>query len=83
MVAVPPQLIRLQAFRSVYSMVAKHIRDPHLRHYLVSTRSWWAAILYHDFDLYPDSLFRTEVGCVFPKGGTGALVEPWLNCFSI
>ena len=26
-----PQLIRLEAYRSVYSVVAKHIRDPHLR----------------------------------------------------
>lgn len=31
MVSVAPQLIQLQAFRSVYSMVSKYIRDPHLR----------------------------------------------------
>ncbi len=31
MIAVAPQLVRLKAYRSVYSMVAKYIRDPHLR----------------------------------------------------
>jgi len=31
MTSVAPQLIRLRAFRSVYSMVSKYIRDEHLR----------------------------------------------------
>ena len=31
MVSVTPQLVKLQAFRSVYSMVSKYIQDPHLR----------------------------------------------------
>src|SRR4029079_4700146 len=31
MLSVAPQLIRLKAYRSVYGMVAKYIRDPHLR----------------------------------------------------
>src|SRR5262249_60415222 len=31
MFSVAPQLIQLQAFRSVYSMVSKYIRDEHLR----------------------------------------------------
>ncbi|HEY7322555.1 MAG TPA: phytoene desaturase family protein, partial [Candidatus Binatia bacterium] len=31
MVSVAPQLVRLEAYRSVYSVVSKYIRDPHLR----------------------------------------------------
>ena len=63
MVSVAPQLIRLKAYRSVYSMVAKHVRDPHLRqlfsfHSLLGRRQ----SVYDDFDLYPDSLSGAQVG---------------------
>ena len=44
MVSVAPQLIRLQAFRSVYSMVSKYMRDPHLGSCLVFIRFSSAAI---------------------------------------
>ena len=82
MVSVAPQLIRLKAYRSVYSMVAKHVRDPHLRqlfsfHSLLGRRQ----SVYDDFDLYPDSLSRAQVGRFFPKGGTGALVRALVKLF--
>jgi phytoene desaturase len=76
MVAVAPQLIRLEAYRSVYSVVAKYIRDPHLRqlfsfHSLLvggnpfSTTSIYTLI----------HCLERRWGVYFPKGGTGALVR--------
>ncbi len=39
MVRVAPQLVKLEAYRSVYSVVSKYIRDEHLRQAL-ELRSW-------------------------------------------
>jgi phytoene desaturase len=82
MAAVAPQLIRLKAYRSVYSVVAKYIRDPHLRqlfsfHSLLvggnpfSTTSIYTLI----------HCLERRWGVYFPKGGTGALVQALVNLF--
>ena len=83
MVRVAPKLARLGCQRSVYSVVAKYIRDPHLRqafsfHSLLvggnpfSTSSIYALIhaLEHRWGVY------------FPKGGTGALVQALVDLFT-
>ena len=82
MVAVAPQLIRLKAYRSVYSMVAEHIDEPHLRqlfsfHSLLvggnpfTTTSIYTLIHY----------LERKWGVFFPKGGTGALVQALVKLF--
>ena len=76
MLAVTPQLLRLQAYRSVYSIVSKYITDPHLRqlfsfHSLLvggnpfSTTSIYTLI----------HCLERKWGVFFPRGGTGHLVQ--------
>lgn len=83
MVRVAPQLIRLESYRSVYNMVSRFIRDPHLRqafsfHSLLvggnpfETSSIYALI----------HALEREWGVFFPQGGTGALVEGMLRLFT-
>ncbi|WP_227001343.1 phytoene desaturase [Pulveribacter suum] len=82
MVQVAPQLARLQAWRSVYSMVSRFIRDEHLRqvfsfHSLLvggnpfATSSIYALI----------HALEREWGVWFPRGGTGALVQALVRLF--
>ncbi|MFG1419031.1 phytoene desaturase [Xanthobacter sp. V0B-10] len=76
MLRAAPQLLRLQAWRSVYSMVAKFISEEHLReafsfHSLLvggnpfATSSIYALI----------HALERKWGVFFPRGGTGALVR--------
>jgi phytoene desaturase len=82
MVRVAPQLVRLEAYRSVYSIVSRFIRDPQLRqafsfHSLLvggnpfETSSIYALI----------HALERQWGVFFPKGGTGALIEGMLTLF--
>ncbi len=83
MAAVAPQLIRLKAYRSVYSMVAKYVCDPHLRQLfsfhslLVGGNPFTTTSIY----TLIHSLER-KWGVYFPKGGTGALVTALLRLFT-
>jgi phytoene desaturase len=82
MVSVAPQLVRLKAYRSVHSMVAKHIRDPHLRQ-LFSFHS----LLVGGNPFTTTSIYtlihclERKWGVFFPKGGTAALVQALLRLF--
>jgi phytoene desaturase len=82
MVQAGPQLAKLQAWRSVYSMVAKFIEDEHLRqvfsfHSLLvggnpfATSSIYALI----------HALERRWGVWFPRGGTGALVRGLVRLF--
>ncbi|MGH8420136.1 MAG: phytoene desaturase [Pseudomonas sp.] len=82
MIQAGPQLARLQAWRSVYSMVSKFIEDEKLRqafsfHSLLvggnpfSTSSIYTLI----------HALEREWGVWFPKGGTGALVNALVKLF--
>lgn len=82
MIRAAPQLARLQAWRSVHAMVARHITDEHLRqafsfHTLLvggnpfSTSSIYALI----------HALERQGGVWFAKGGTGALVAGMVNLF--
>ncbi len=82
MVQAGPQLAKLQAWRSVYSMVSKFIEDDHLRqvfsfHSLLvggnpfATSSSYALI----------HALERKWGVWFPRGGTGALVQGLLRLF--
>jgi phytoene desaturase len=82
MIQAGPQLMRLQAWRSVYSMVSRFIADDHLRqvfsfHSLLvggnpfETSSIYALI----------HALERKWGVWFPQGGTGALVQGMLALF--
>ncbi len=82
MIRVAPQLVRLQAYRSVYGVVSRHIRNEHLRQ----------AFSFHPL-LVGGNPFRTSSiyalihalerkwGVWFAKGGTGALVDALVRLF--
>lgn len=82
MAAVAPQLIRLEAYRSVYSMVAKYVRDPQLRQ-LFSFHS----LLVGGNPFTTTSIYtlihclERKWGVFFPKGGTGRLVQALVRVF--
>jgi phytoene desaturase len=82
MIRVAPQLIRLESYRSVYGMVSRFIKDPHLRqafsfHSLLvggnpfETSSIYALI----------HALEREWGVFFPQGGTGALIQGMIRLF--
>ena len=82
MIKVAPQLVKLQAFRSVYSMVSKFVKEEHLRQ----------AFSFHSL-LVGGNPFKTSSiytlihylernwGVYFPIGGTGALVKAMVKLF--
>jgi phytoene desaturase len=83
MLAAAPQLIRLQAWRSVYDKVAGYVRDEHLRqalsfHTLLVGGSPFAAssiyALIHALE--------RDGGVWFPMGGTHALVRALVQLFT-
>jgi phytoene desaturase len=82
MASAAPQLVRLKAYRSVYSAVARYIRDPHLRQ-LFSFHS----LLVGGNPFTTTSIYtlihclERKWGVFFPKGGTGALVEALVRLF--
>jgi phytoene desaturase len=82
MLAVTPQLLKLEAYRSVYGMVSKHIRDPHLRQ-LFSFHS----LLVGGNPFTTTSIYtlihclERKWGVYFPQGGTGALVRALAQLF--
>ncbi|KQT88009.1 phytoene dehydrogenase [Aurantimonas sp. Leaf443] len=83
MMKAGPQLARLQAWRSVHSMVASFIKEEHLRqafsfHSLLvggnpfATSSIYALI----------HALERKWGVWFPRGGTGALIQGMVRCFT-
>lgn len=82
MIRVAPQLVRLEAYRSVYSIVSRFIQDEQLRqafsfHSLLvggnpfETSSIYALI----------HALERQWGVFFPEGGTGALIDGMLKLF--
>ena len=83
MVRAAPQLLRLKSYRSVYSAVARFIKDKHLRE----------AFSFHSL-LVGGNPFETSAiyamihalerrwGVWFPRGGTGALVRGLVKLFT-
>jgi phytoene desaturase len=82
MVRVAPDLIRLRADRSVYATVSRFVEDEHVRQALsfhsllvggnpFETSSIYVLIHY----------LEREWGVLFPRGGTGALVQALVTLF--
>lgn len=82
MVQAGPQLARLQAWRSVYSMVSSFIEDEKLRQafsfhsLLVGGNPFATSSIYTLIHA-----LEREWGVWFPKGGTGALVQGLVKMF--
>ncbi len=76
MVKVAPKLMRLRADRSVYSTVAKYVKDKHVREALS-----FHSLLVGGNPFETSSIYtlihhlEREWGVWFPRGGTGALVN--------
>jgi phytoene desaturase len=76
MAAVAPQLIRLQAYRSVYGVVSKFVRDPHLRQLLSFHSLLVGGNPFTTTSIYTlIHCLERKWGVFFPKGGTGRLVQ--------
>lgn len=82
MVGVSPQLLRLQAFRSVYAKVSSFIRDEQLRQafsfhsLLVGGNPFTTSSIYTLIHA-----LEREWGVWFAKGGTGALIQGLVQLF--
>ena len=82
MVKVAPQLLKLGAYRSVYSTVSQFIKDEHLRqafsfHSLLVGGNPFATSSIYTLIHY----LERNWGVFFPKGGTGALVQAMVRYF--
>lgn len=83
MIRVSPQLAKLQAHRSVYSIVSKYIKDWHLRQafsfhsLLVGGNPFATSSIYTLIHF-----LERKWGVSFPKGGTGALVNGLVKLFT-
>ncbi|RZA08150.1 MAG: phytoene desaturase [Proteobacteria bacterium] len=82
MIKVSPQLIRLGAYRSVYSTVAKFIKDEKLReafsfHSLLIGGNPFSSSSIYTLIHY----LERKWGVFFPRGGTGALVRGLVKLF--
>jgi len=82
MLRVAPQLMKLEAYRSVYSIVSKYISDPHLRQafsfhsLLVGGNPFSASAIYTLIHF-----LERKWGVYFARGGTGALVRGLVKLF--
>jgi phytoene desaturase len=82
MVRAAPQLVRLEAYRSVYAMVSKFIRNEKLRQafsfhsLLVGGNPFVTSSMYTLIHA-----LERKWGVWFPRGGTGALVDGLVRLF--
>ncbi|MBT8442504.1 MAG: phytoene desaturase, partial [Gammaproteobacteria bacterium] len=82
MIRVAPQLIKLESYRSVYSMVERYVHDPHLRQalsyhtLLVGGNPFTASSIYALIHA-----LERKWGVFFAKGGTHALVQALVRLF--
>jgi phytoene desaturase len=83
MIQVSPQLLRLQSYRSVYSIISKFIKDDHLRQVfsfhplLVGGNPFTSSSIYTLIHY-----LERNWGVFFVKGGTGALVNALVGLFT-
>ena len=76
MVRVSPQLLQLKAYRSVYAMVSKYIKDPQLREAFSFHSLLVGGNPFETSSIYTLIHFlERNWGVSFPLGGTGALIR--------
>jgi phytoene desaturase len=82
MLRVAPQLIRLKSHRSVHSVVADYMRDPHLRQAFSFHSLLIGGNPFHVPSIYAlIHALERRWGVFFPRGGTGALVAALARLF--
>src|ERR1043166_6025628 len=82
MASVAPQLIRLKAYRTVYGIVAKYIKDPHLRQLFSFHSLLVGGNPFSTTSIYTLIHFlERKWGVYFPRGGTGALVRALIRLY--
>src|SRR5512139_602452 len=82
MVRAAPELIRLQSYRSVYDIVSRFIRDPHLREAYSFHSLLVGGNPFHTSSIYTlIHALERKWGVWFPRGGTGALVRGMIALF--
>lgn len=82
MLKAAPKLARLQAWRSVYSIVSKYVKDPHLRQALSFHTLLVGGSPFASSSIYAlIHALERKWGVWFPRGGTGALVAGMARLF--
>lgn len=82
MIRVSPQLVRLEAHRSVFSKVSSFIKDDHLRQAMSFHSLLVGGNPFDTSSIYTLIHFlERKWGVTFPKGGTGALVRGLVKLF--
>ncbi len=82
MVKVSPQLLRLGAYRSVYSTISRFIKDDHLKQAFSFHSLLVGGNPFETSSIYTLIHFlERNWGVFFPKGGTGALVAALVKYF--
>lgn len=76
MIEVAPQLMKLESYRSVYSMVAKFVKNERLRQVFSFHSLLVGGNPFETSSIYTlIHALEREWGVFFPRGGTGALVR--------
>lgn len=82
MVRVAPDLVRLRADRSVYSTVAKFVKNEHVRQALSFHSLLVGGSPFETSSIYTlIHYLEREFGVWFPRGGTGTLVRELVKLF--
>jgi len=82
MLAAAPELMRLQAWRSVYAKVASSVKDDHLRQALSFHTLLVGGSPFASSSIYAlIHALERDGGVWFPHGGTGALVKALVKLF--
>lgn len=82
MVKVSPQLLKLSAYRSVYSTISKYIKDEQLKQAFSFHSLLVGGNPFNTSSIYTLIHFlERNWGVYFPKGGTGALVQALVRYF--
>ncbi len=82
MVRAAPTLVRMQAWRSVYSIVSKFVKEPHLRQALSFHTLLVGGSPFASSSIYTlIHALEREGGVWFARGGTGALIAAMTRLF--
>ena len=83
MVRAAPSLMRMQAWRSVYSIVSKFVKEPHLRQALSFHTLLVGGSPFASSSIYTlIHALEREGGVWFARGGTGALIAAMTRLFT-
>lgn len=82
MLKAAPRLIQLQAWRSVHAVVARYVKEPHLRQALSFHTLLVGGNPFASSSIYAlIHALERKWGVWFPRGGTGALVQGLVRLF--